>query len=154
MSKKFEELKKTAISADPSKGWQKSVKDVLEGKPWRKDMVILAIKISAALKRKRLTQKQAAALLEISPQAFNKIMKGRQNMTIGTIRKIEQALDISLISLKHQDKKPAVVMQLQAIKTNYKAKGLKVFSGNIKSLKNSGSKKATETLVRDLTRSA
>lgn len=71
-----------------------------ENADWVTDAIIIAHKIMDALDDQGLTQRDLAERLGITPQAVNKIVKGRQNLTLGTIRKIERALDIQLVSLR------------------------------------------------------
>lgn len=106
MSKRFEELKKKAVSASSKKGWLKTAKEHQSNRDWMQDAAVIALKLLDALEARDMTQKELAAKLGVTPQAVNKIVKGKQNLTLGTIRKLEKALDISLISLKQVSKKP------------------------------------------------
>ena len=88
------------IAADKNSRWREH--DVLqkENADWVTDAIIIAQRIMDALENQGLKQKDLASRLSITPQAVNKIIKGRQNLTLGTIRKIERALGICLISLQ------------------------------------------------------
>lgn len=63
------------------------------------DLVIIATRIRHALKEKGLSQKALAKAMEVSPQALTRIMKGRQNLTLQTIRRIENVLNIRLLTI-------------------------------------------------------
>src|SRR5690554_3888878 len=63
------------------------------------DLTIIATRILQTLKAKGMTQKELADKLEVTPQALSRIVKGRQNLTLQTIRKIEKVLDITLVSI-------------------------------------------------------
>ena len=66
------------------------------------DFTIIASQILQTLKARGMTQKELAQKLEVSPQALTRIVKGRQNLALQTIRKIENVLDITLISVNRQ----------------------------------------------------
>ncbi|MBL6446768.1 helix-turn-helix transcriptional regulator [Fulvivirga sp. 29W222] len=70
---------------------------------WLRKSAKIAIKIGRALRDKGLSQKNLAELLEVSPQQVNKILKGRENLKLETITKIESALGIELISVISSD---------------------------------------------------
>lgn len=70
---------------------------------WLRKSAKIAIKIGRALREKGLSQKNLAELLEVSPQQVNKILKGRENLKLETITKIESALGIELISIISSD---------------------------------------------------
>ncbi len=77
--------------------WNQIHKDALD------DYTIIAFRILECLKEKGLTQRQLAKELGVTPQALTKIVKGRRNLTLNTIRKIEKVLDIQLISVLHEE---------------------------------------------------
>jgi len=77
--------------------WNEAHADTLE------DQVRIATRILQTLQVKNMTQKELAEKLEVSPQALTRIVKGRQNLTLQTIRKIEKALNITLVTVHDQD---------------------------------------------------
>ena len=85
-----------ALSGNQSK-WLEKANQRSEDMHWLKHSRRIAIQINIALKEKKLTQKKLAGMLKVSPQQVNKIMKGRENLTLETISKIENSLSISLI---------------------------------------------------------
>ena len=46
-----------------------------------------------------MTQKKLAEIVGVSPQYINKVVKGRENLTLETIVKMEKALGIALIEI-------------------------------------------------------
>jgi transcriptional regulator with XRE-family HTH domain len=58
----------------------------------------IAVKILKALRDKEMRQKELARIINVSPQQISKIVKGKENLTLDTITKLENALDINLIS--------------------------------------------------------
>ena len=73
--------------------WNRKHADALE------DFVIIAGHIRKVLKDKGWKQAKLAEKLKVSPQALTRIMKGRQNLTLQSIRKIENVLDVRLITV-------------------------------------------------------
>lgn len=63
------------------------------------DYITIAYQISKTLKEQGKTQREMAAELGVSPQALTRIMKGRQNLSLLTIRRIEKVLGVNLISV-------------------------------------------------------
>jgi DNA-binding XRE family transcriptional regulator len=59
----------------------------------------IAKRVLAAIDRnKDLNQAKLAEVLNVSPQQISKIVKGRENLTLETIFKLSEALQIDLIS--------------------------------------------------------
>ena len=119
--------------------WNRDHAEALE------DLTIIASRILQTLKDRGMTQKQLAQKLEVSPQALTKIVKGRQNLTLQTIRKIENVLDIALISINRHPR-PMVVhtVRFEHTRINYPGKPLQVFSGNISKLPSGNDSKLPE----------
>ncbi len=96
---RLKKLKEIAIPVDPNAEWRQRAEKAAENKEWEEDAFIIAFKVLDALKAQSITQRDLAQRLGVKPQAITKIVKGRQNLTLGTMRKLEAALGISLISL-------------------------------------------------------
>jgi len=76
--------------------WNEEHADALE------DYMVIALRISSALKAKKMTQKELATQLGVTPQALTRIIKGRQNLTLNKVRQIEKALGISIMTIKKE----------------------------------------------------
>lgn len=73
-------------------------------KGWLKKSARIAIKLNRYLKNNSIRQNDLAKKMEVSPQQINKILKGRENLTLDTIDKLERVLGIDLIHvLKHDE---------------------------------------------------
>ena len=72
--------------------------------PWRRESKLIAIKIIKALREKGLTQKGFADLMGVTPQYVSKLVKGQENLTIETMVKIQDVLDISILDIKKEEK--------------------------------------------------
>lgn len=83
--------KLAAITAGES-SWAEQAQARSIERPWLKTSLAIAIKINKVLKEKQIAQKQLAEMLNVSPQHVNKIIKGRENLTLETIFKLERVL--------------------------------------------------------------
>jgi plasmid maintenance system antidote protein VapI len=90
--------KLAAITAGKS-SWLEQAKERSINRPWLKTSQAIAIRLNKALSEKKMTQKMLANMLSVSPQHINKICKGQENLTLETIYKLEQALNIVLLSM-------------------------------------------------------
>ncbi|UKJ07925.1 helix-turn-helix domain-containing protein [Solitalea lacus] len=86
------------VSKEPSQ-WVADVQYREENKSWLKRSQAIAIMITKTLREQRKSQLDLANAMGVSPQQVNKIVKGKENLTLETIAKIEQALNIELISV-------------------------------------------------------
>jgi len=89
---KFEKL----VSGKPSNFLSK-FEEYNKNKKWLDKSSEIAANILEALRDKNLSQKDLAERMQISAQQVNKIIKGQQNLTLETISKLEEALNISIV---------------------------------------------------------
>lgn len=94
MSKKLEAL----VSKTPSK-WIEESNKRFENKEGLRYSQQVAVRILRTLREKKLSQKDLANLLDVTPQTVNKWVKGSENFGFFTIAKIEKALDIKLMCI-------------------------------------------------------
>ncbi len=99
-----------------SSNWIEEARERQNNKAWLKHSRRIAIKILATLREKGIKQKELAELLNVKPQQVNKIVKGKENLTLETISKLELALAIDLMSI--ENKTYSVTVQ-NVVKTNY-----------------------------------
>lgn len=98
--------------------WKDKARQRNVDKLWLKKSRAIAFRVLDALKAKKMTQVQLAKLLDVSPQQVNKIVKGRENLTLETISKLEDALSISLFVMPNEliETTPAVSSELPEFK--------------------------------------
>ena len=89
---------KGLISNDPSL-WLKDADYYDANKYWMDKSALIAVKILSAIRNQSVTQKKLAEDIGVTPQYINKVLKGRENLTLATISRLERALSISLISI-------------------------------------------------------
>jgi transcriptional regulator with XRE-family HTH domain len=89
---------KDLISDEPS-GWLEDADYYDANKYWMEKSALIAVKILSAIRNQSVTQKELAEAIGVTPQYINKVLKGRENLSLATISKIERSLSISLISI-------------------------------------------------------
>jgi transcriptional regulator with XRE-family HTH domain len=87
------------IAEDESTKWMEKANWREENSAWLDKSAKIAIRILRELRAKKLSQKDLADNISVSPQYINKIVKGQENLSLETICKIERALNISLIEV-------------------------------------------------------
>ncbi|TVQ12797.1 MAG: XRE family transcriptional regulator [Bacteroidetes bacterium] len=70
-----------------------------ENESWLDISFAIAVKVLETLREKKITQKQLAEKMGLSPQYINKVVKGSENLTIETITRFEKALSVKLIAV-------------------------------------------------------
>ena len=64
----------------------------------------IAIKVLMKLNELGWSQKDLAAKMEVSPQQVNKIVSGKENLTLETQEKLQCILDIPVLASYYEDK--------------------------------------------------
>ena len=67
---------------------------------WLRKSAVIALYVLTSLREQRLTKRALAKRMKVSPQQVTKIVKGSENLTLETISKVEQALDINIIDIE------------------------------------------------------
>lgn len=104
------ELKQTASEildsiAIADTTWKSKAEYRQKNKEWLRRSAKIAIQVLLKLEENHVfnktpdTQKELAELLGISPQQVNKIVKGKENLTLETISRLERALNVQLIEI-------------------------------------------------------
>lgn len=68
-----------------------------EDKPWLSHSQTIANIMSARMKELGMTQKKLAEKMNCTQQYISKILKGRENLSLEALSKIENALDIQIL---------------------------------------------------------
>lgn len=127
--KKIEE-----IAVDDDNGWLKKARYRRENRGWLRKSQEIAIRVLGVLDEKGMQQKELAEAMDVSPQQVSKIVKGKQNLTLQTISKLEQVLGISLFEVPRRLSLQKVESKKVA-KANYDTKGGRRYTAK-ESLKN------------------
>ena len=87
------------LAAGKTSKWADDADTFSENIAWLRKSGRIAINIITSLKSSGKTQKDLANMMGVTPQQISKIIKGRENLTLDTICKIEKALDTDLIEV-------------------------------------------------------
>lgn len=74
------------------------IKERNNNRYWLRESRRISAKVLVGLKEKNMTQKDLAEKMEVTPQYINKIVKGGENLTLRTIVKLQDILDIEILS--------------------------------------------------------
>jgi len=83
-------------SSEPSK-WSDDAEYRINNELWLDNSFKIALKILKTLKDIKMTKDELAKKSGIDIKEINKIVKGKENLTLETICKIENALDIDIV---------------------------------------------------------
>ena len=91
------------IASEQESSWLNDAKARQTNIDWTKRSFKIAVRILREIRAQKetngMTQKQLAEMMGVTPQYINKVVKGKENLTLETIAKIEQVLGITLIEV-------------------------------------------------------
>ena len=96
MKKKTLEFLEAHKSETPST-WREEAEWRRDNWSWLRHSQKIAVKVLLEMKKQGLTQKALAERMDCSQQYVSKILKGKENMSLDTLSKLENALGINLI---------------------------------------------------------
>jgi DNA-binding Xre family transcriptional regulator len=79
--------------------WLKEASWRQENEAWLERSALIAFQVLETLSEQKRTQKDLAEAMGVSPQFVNKIVKGSENLTLETISKLENALNVQLMEI-------------------------------------------------------
>lgn len=101
MEKALDKINK--IASGKVSTWQEEATERKNNNSWTRRSFKIAVRISREIRAQKtlngMTQKKLAKEMGVSPQYINKVIKGKENMTLETISKIESVLGITLIEI-------------------------------------------------------
>lgn len=89
--------------------WEEEAKWRSENESWLTDSFDIALKILESLKARKMTQKELADRMKVTPQFISKVVKGQENLSLETIGKLSIALGIKLIEIAAEEKQSVEV---------------------------------------------
>ncbi len=93
-----EEVKKIREHASTSASkWREEAEWRNENKSWLRYSQAIAMKMLEKMEALGMTQKTLAERMNCSQQYISKVLKGRENLSLETLAKIEEALDLQLV---------------------------------------------------------
>ena len=96
MKKKTLEFLEAHQSETPST-WREEAEWRRDNRSWLRHSQKIAVKVLLQMKQEGLTQKVLAERMNCTQQYVSKILKGKENMSLETLTKLEDALGICLI---------------------------------------------------------
>ena len=96
MKQKTLEFLEAHQSETPST-WREEAEWRRDNWPWLRHSQKIAVKVLLQMKQMGLTQKALAERMDCSQQYVSKILKGKENMSLETLTKLELALGINVI---------------------------------------------------------
>jgi plasmid maintenance system antidote protein VapI len=98
--KKEEKRKQFWDSIEDDKGsWLEKARYRRENRSWLRKSQRIAVRVLSVLNEKGMQQKELAEAMDVSPQQVSKIVKGKQNLTLETISKLESVLGVKLFEV-------------------------------------------------------
>ena len=85
--------------------WRENAQWRRENRRWLRYSGFIALTVMNRLDQIGLSQKELAERMHCSPQYISKLLKGSENLTLETISKLEECLDLDLVksALSHVD---------------------------------------------------
>ena len=71
-----------------------------EGQVWLRKSRQIALSVLYYLEQKGMTKKDLAEKMGVTPTYVGKLLKGKENLSLETISKIEEAMDVDLVNVK------------------------------------------------------
>ena len=114
---------------DDHGSWLEEARYRRENRTWLRKSQRIALRILQTLDEKNMQQKELAEAMGVSPQQVSKIVKGKQNLTLETISKLETVLGVKLFEV------PDLQFEMNVDRKNARANLSKEKSTSIKSRK-------------------
>ena len=86
-------LEKHEVKTD----WRKKAQWRRENRRWLRYSGFIALTVMHRLEELKMSQKELAEKMNCSPQYVSKLLKGSENLTLDTISKLEECLDLDLV---------------------------------------------------------
>ena len=99
MRQKTLEFLEAHQSETPSK-WREEAEWRRENASWLRHSQQIAVKVLLKMKELHLTQNALAERINCTQQYVSKILKGKENLSLDTMTRLEEALGISLVCPK------------------------------------------------------
>lgn len=90
---------KIITQAKVDSSWLDNAKNRQSNKSWLDISFKIALKILRYIRNHKISQKDLAAKLNWSPQYLSKVLKGKENLTLETICKIQDIIGLTLVQV-------------------------------------------------------
>lgn len=93
IDKELSVLEKHEVKTD----WREKAEWRRDNRRWLRYSGFIALTVMHRLEELKMSQKELAEKMSCSPQYVSKLLKGSENLTLDTISKLEECLDLDLI---------------------------------------------------------
>jgi transcriptional regulator with XRE-family HTH domain len=88
-----------ALVSNKTSGWHKDVNERISNKAWQDKAFDFALKVIRHMRENKISQVRLADDMGMKAQSLNRILQGKENLTLETICRFESALNITLIEV-------------------------------------------------------
>ncbi len=88
-----------ALVSNKTSGWHKDVNERISNKAWQDKAFDIALKVIRHMRENKISQVRLADDMGMKAQSLNRILQGKENLTLETICRFESALNITLIEV-------------------------------------------------------
>ena len=88
-----------ALVSNKTSGWHKDVNERFSNKAWQDKAFDIALKVIRHMRENKISQVRLADGMGMKAQSLNRILQGKENLTLETICRFESALNITLIEV-------------------------------------------------------
>ena len=88
-----------ALVSPENSGWHEKVDERIVNKVWQDKAFDIALRVIRHMRTNKISQVKLAEDMQMKPQSLNRILQGKENLTLETICRIEAALSIRLIEV-------------------------------------------------------
>jgi len=129
--------------------WKEEATERKNNNDWKKRSFQIAVRVLREIRNQKsqngMTQKKLAEAMDVSPQYINKVVKGKENLTLETISKIESVLGIQLIEIPSFETSQVIPVDFSESKFALSRTGSVSISENVWSYSNNIYSDATGT---------
>ena len=93
----LDRLKK--IVSNEKSGWAEKSKWRAKNDDWLEDSFKVALIVLRSLRNQKVSQKELAERMNVTPQQVNKIVKGKENLSLETLNKLKRALGVDIFKI-------------------------------------------------------
>src|SRR5674476_257768 len=112
-TEKFDALVSPNIS-----GWHEKADERIANKVWQDKAFDIALRVIRHIRSNKISQVKLAVEMQMKPQSLNRILQGKENLTLETICRIEEALGIRLIEVVYSNTEAYEVEVAKSIFSN------------------------------------
>lgn len=94
---------KKLLSPSEKEKWRETVEFRKSNKEWLSLSADIALKVMDEMENLGIKGNELAKRMGVSPQQVSKILKGRENLKLETIAKLNQALGIKIVAVPSED---------------------------------------------------